>query len=224
MSTSNRSDQKAKVEREFGERETARFEAFSDGVFAIAITLLVLDLAVPSSTTTAPGELGQALLVQWPSYFAFILSFATILITWVAHHAYCRALARVDGLLMFSNGLLLLTVVAFPFATRVLSEYLTTPNGRTAVAAYALLTLINNLSWNLVSFAFKPERRLLRPDAPAATVRTVRRNAALAIPLYLTALGLALINQYVGVAFLTAMWTFWGVMAYRDLNEKVGVR
>ena len=102
------------------EKETGRLEAFSDGVFAIAITLLVLELKVPalSVASSSPEELGNALVRQWPSYVGLVTSFFTILIMWVHHHAILRNVRRTDAWLHFANGCLLLGITLFPTPLR----------------------------------------------------------------------------------------------------------
>ena len=105
--------------------ETARIEAFSDGVFAIAITLLVLDLKVPRGL--AEGRtLADALLAQWPAYLAFASSFMTILIMWVNHHRIFTLVGQSDERLLFYNGLLLMGVTVVPFPTSLVAEYCAT--------------------------------------------------------------------------------------------------
>jgi uncharacterized membrane protein len=200
-------------------RETARLEAFSDGVFAIAITLLVLDLRLPPVKTETPGGLVRAVLDLWPSYFAFALSFATILIMWINHHARMGLIQRVDGLLMFANGFVLFMVVALVFPTGLLGEYLTGPAGRGAVFTYAVFVLATSGAWNVFMFAMKPERGLLRPGVPASKIATTRRRVAIGFMVYVGAAGLALVNAYLGLGLITAMWGFWGSVAYRALNE-----
>jgi len=100
------------IERRHEEKETGRLEAFSDGVFAIAITLLVLELKVPDLTIagTSTGALAKALLQQWPSYVGLVTSFFTVLIMWVHHHGIMRNVSRTDAWLHFANGLLLLGI------------------------------------------------------------------------------------------------------------------
>src|SRR5947209_17278476 len=94
---------------------TARLEAFSDGVFAIAVTLLVLDLKVPSDLSPiTPLTLAAALVSKWPNYLTLVISFATILIMWVYHHNLFKAAKKSEPLLLFSNGLLLLLVTMVP--------------------------------------------------------------------------------------------------------------
>src|SRR5213593_915772 len=97
--------------------ETSRIEAFSDGVFAIAITLLILDVHVP---TISQGNLGSALTRQWPTYVAYLISFSFIGIMWVNHHRLFNHIRRSDNGLLFSNLLLLLGVTIVPFPTSLL--------------------------------------------------------------------------------------------------------
>ncbi len=146
--------------------ETSRLEAFSDAVFAIAITILALDLPVPQLQEITSGNLITAVLHQWPSYFAFVLSFTTILIMWINHHARLGLVERIDGLLMFGNGLLLMTIVALSYPTALVGEYLNTPAGKAAVATYGLVVLGMCAAWNIFLLALRPERGLLKPGVP----------------------------------------------------------
>src|SRR5204863_6829827 len=116
------------------EKETQRLEAFSNGVFAIAITLLVLEMKVPHD---AGLGLGRALLDGWPSYFGFLTSFATIGIMWINHHRIFRLVGRIDHTLLILNGLLLLGVTFVPYPTAVLATYLGHPGDRIAAAFYS---------------------------------------------------------------------------------------
>lgn len=116
--------------------ETTRAEAFSDGVFAIAITLLVLDLH-----PAGRGMLGEQLLHAWPHYFAYVVSFLTIGIMWMNHHTILGHVTRVDRPLLVINLLLLLGVVAIPFPTGLVAEHLHGPGGPTAATAYGLVMI-----------------------------------------------------------------------------------
>ena len=109
---------------------TQRLEAFSDGVFAIAITLLILDVRVPRDLPETT-RLIDALLANWPSYFAFLTSFATIGIMWVNHHRLFGCIARADHGLLIWNGLLLLGITFVPFPTALIAEYIGHPDERT---------------------------------------------------------------------------------------------
>ena len=154
-----------------GRSETARLEAFSDGVIAIAITILALDLRVPQLEEFTSAKLVAAILHEWPSYFAFVLSFTTILIMWINHHARMALVERVDGLLMFGNGLLLMTIVALSYPTALVGQYLNTPAGKGAVVTYGLFVLGTSAAWNVFMLALRPERGLLKPGVPPETDR-----------------------------------------------------
>src|SRR5262249_22437772 len=104
-----------------------RLEAFCDAVFAIALTLLIIDIKVPGSEGIGTTrELWLALTHLAPSIFAFVLSFVIILIAWVNHHSLFRLLNKSSGPFVYANGFLLLTVVFMPFPTGLISEYLLT--------------------------------------------------------------------------------------------------
>ena len=105
--------------------ESRRAEAFSDGVFAIAITLLVLDLRLPGAGPEHHTLIYQ-LLHDWPQYFAYVVSFLTIGIMWMNHHTIFAHITRVDRPLLVINLLLLMAVVAIPFPTSLVAEHLQT--------------------------------------------------------------------------------------------------
>src|SRR2546429_6544126 len=131
-----------------GAKDTARTEAFSDGVFAFAITLLVLNLRDPSASG---GSLSQGLIDEWQSFFALGTSFITILVMWLNHHNMFGHIGRVDRRLMLRNGILLLFVVLTPFTTSLVAGHLAPPQppaARTAAAAYSGHFLFIAVAWN----------------------------------------------------------------------------
>jgi len=117
--------------------DRSRLEAFSDGVFAVAITLLALDLTVAGPEAHIP--LADQLHGKWPAFLALLISFFTIGIIWVNHHALVRSIVKVDRTLLFLNLVLLLFVVLIPFATATEADYFpaNTPDAQLAVALYA---------------------------------------------------------------------------------------
>lgn len=133
----------------------ARFESFSDGVFAFAITLLVLGFVVPMHGELKWGtdaELTRELLKLWPNLIAYVLSFAVIGIMWQNHHALFRTVARVDRITVFLNLLLLSSTVLIPFVTSLLGFY---PTTHAATFLYGLVlsscaTMYNAIVWHLV--------------------------------------------------------------------------
>ena len=127
--------------------ETGRVEAFSDGVFAIAITLLILEIRVP----TSDSDLGGALLKLWPSYLAFLSSFLTIGIMWLNHHRLLTLIHKCDDTLIVINLLLLLGVTWTPFPTALLAQHLRGPAYELVGALYAgsfvAIAVVYNLMW-----------------------------------------------------------------------------
>ena len=112
--------------------DRSRLEAFSDGVFAVAITLLALDLTVAGPA--GPGSLTDQLHEKWPAFLAYLISFFMIGIVWVNHHALVRSIVKVDRTLLFLNLVLLLFVVLIPFATGIVAEYFSRHDWNTQVA------------------------------------------------------------------------------------------
>lgn len=190
-----------------------RVEAFSDGVFAIAVTLLVIELHVPDLEHVTNGELADALLDDWPSFAAFALSFATILVMWVNHHGIFTLVHHADGRFLFANGFLLLSVTAVPFPTAVVARYLDTGAGEAAVALYAGVFVVIALGYNALWWAAAYRRRLLTEEITPSQVAGVSRRFYVGPPVYGAAVGLALVNAYLGVIVLAGLWLFWTVMA-----------
>ncbi|CCF84452.1 TMEM175 family protein [Nitrolancea hollandica] len=194
-----------------GENETGRIEAFSDGVFAIAITLLVLDLKVPPPETfVSTARLEAVLLNQWPAYLAFLTSFIAILIMWVNHHALFKLVARSDTPFMFANGFVLLVTTIVPFPTSLVADYLTTPAAGLAVAVYAGVFVVSGISYNLLWFWASYHHHLLKSTVSPAQVRVFSRIYPIGIPLYLAAAILAFWNAYVSVGICLGLWVVWG--------------
>ena len=194
------------------EKETGRLEAFSDGVFAVAITLLVLELKVPhlDAGHIFSRALASELVKQWPGYFAFVTSFFTVLIMWVHHHVIFKLVRKSDVHLLFANGFLLLMVTAVPFSTAVLTEYLGTPAARTACTLYAGTFVLIAVAFYLVLMsAFRPA--MIDPAAPAQTIARLRRDYRMGPPAYLAATVAAPFSPWFSLAICTGLWIFWAV-------------
>lgn len=187
---------------------TARLEAFSDGVFAIAITLLVLNLNVPSPGSLQGQSLRQALGHQWPSYFAYLVSFLVIGIIWINHHAMCALARRVDRRTLFVNLLLLLTVSVIPFPTRLLATYLTAGHGadaHTAAAVYAATMLAMGLAFTLLFLSFTRDARRLHTPIPAAALRSALRRFSTGGLCYAATIALAYLSPVAMLAVHAAL-------------------
>ncbi len=198
------------------EKETARLEAFSDGVFAIAITLLIIEVHVPEAEGAA--ELAHKLRALWPSYLAFGLSFVTILIMWMNHHGMLLWLRRADGAFTVANGVLLLTITALPFSTALLGDYLGREGDRIAAAVYALHLVAINLGYAWLWLLMAGRRAALAPDLPDAEVSLTNKYLAGSFLAYCTAAGLALVSVAASVGLTLALAAFWTWNVYRRLR------
>src|SRR4051794_26914141 len=145
------------------EAGTARMETFSDGVFAIAATLLVLEIGVG---TGADQHLGRALVDLWPSYLAYATSFLTIGIIWVNHHECVACMARVDRTMLFINIVFLMVVAFIPFPTKLVAAPLQTRGEPAAVSAYALPLLAMSVFYNIWWPSARHGRRLIAESVP----------------------------------------------------------
>lgn len=177
--------------------QTTRTEAFSDGILAIAATLLVLDLRVPARAVLLHGSLRAALGASWPAYFAYVTSFLVIGIIWVNHHAVFELIDRVDRVTLFLNLMLLMTVVAIPFTTALLSEYLTASraDARTAALVYSALMLAMSLAFaSLYNYIARQTALLAEGIDPTSVRASILRFSAVGILLYLATMVLALVS------------------------------
>ena len=151
---------------------TTRLEAFSDGVFAIAITLLVLDIAVPAG---AEDDLLGAVVDEWPSYLAYVVSFSTIGGLWLAHTAITEFLGLADAGLVRLNLLLLMVVSFMPFPTRLLADYSSDEAQRVAATIYGVTLLVAAVVVSLL-WRYAMHERLVRPDAADTDVQLLTRK------------------------------------------------
>jgi uncharacterized membrane protein len=190
-----------------GEKETARVEAFSDGVFAIAITLLVLDLKVPRDLDGADA-VAHALVHQWPAYLAFLTSFATIGIMWINHHRLFTHIHRVDHGLLIANVLLMLGVTLVPFPTAVLAEHSDRPF---AAMLYSGTFLYVALAFNWLWRHARRGERLLRADFDDEAVRAIDRAYAGGPLLYVICFGLAVASARASELMNLALAVYFGL-------------
>lgn len=183
-----------------------RLEAFSDGVFAIAITLLVLELRVPSAAQVPTSALlGQFLVNHWPSYFAFLLSFATILVAWIGHHLVFQQVRAVSRLLVWINAVYLLCITVMPFTTALVAEHLLHPTGQIAAAIYAVLNAINGVAF---LFLAQLTRSTSRSDDPLhfAALRTL-----IGLGICIAAIVVAFLSPVMSLILVAATWLWWSL-------------
>jgi uncharacterized membrane protein len=187
---------------------TARLETFADGVMAIAITLLILDVKVPEP---APGHsLGAALAHQWPSYAAFVVSFLTIGIIWVNHHHMFTVIERSTHTFLMLNVVFLMTISALPWPTALVAAHLRDPAGRTAATlVYGGTMVAVSIMFNVVwRYASRRQRLLIEGVDPAALDQATKGYSAGPVS-YAVATLVALWNPYISLAAFAAMALYW---------------
>jgi uncharacterized membrane protein len=176
---------------------TSRLEAFADGVFAIAATLLIIEVALPE------GDVGQGLLDIWPSYFAYALSFFSIGIMWVNHHVVLSFVREADRTFLFINLFLLMAIAFVPFPTAIYAEHLQDDGGEPAALAYGLTFVVIAIFFQL--FWQYARRRLLRTDADPREVSGIDRSYRPGVPLYVAATLVALWSAKAALVFFAAI-------------------
>ena len=193
----------------------ARLEALCDGVFAIAMTLLVIEVRAPDpeSIHDAAG-LWRAVEHALPTIGAFLLSFTVIFITWVNHHAVIRSIPRTSPTFLFANGYLLLTVAFIPFPTALLGEFILSDHAAPAVVLYNAVLAAQAIAWILITRSAL-RGRLARDVDAEAWLRVNEKSGYGAVVLY-SLLSIVAVWLPTPVAILTAAtWIVWLAMSLR---------
>ena len=175
-----------------------RVETLSDGVFAIAITLLVLTIAQPDRYS----DLAQQLADRWPAFAAYVVSFAVIGIMWFNHHSIFAHFERVDRGFVYLNLLLLMTIVFIPYPTGIFGQALRQGEGaQTAAVFYSVVMTLNAFAWSALWVYASRGRRLLSPDFPEAQRGVATVLFTIGSALYTITIGVAFISAYACLAF-----------------------
>jgi TMEM175 potassium channel family protein len=185
----------------------ARLEAFADGVFAIAATLLILnvDAQIPGGVT----DLGAAILHIWPSYLAYAVSFVTIGIMWVNHHTVMAQVDRTDRRFLFANIGLLMCIAFVPFPTRLVAEHIRGPGARDAALVYGFTMVATAIMFSVTWFYASRGHRLLRDDADPAIVSGISRSYLPGPWIYLGATLVAFVSPTASVIGFLAIATLY---------------
>jgi uncharacterized membrane protein len=192
---------------------TNRLESFSDGVIAVAITLLVLGISIPSPDAKPAHHLIYQLGHQWPQYAAYVVSFVTIGIIWINHHAMISRLKSADHSILILNLLLLMTIGLLPFATGVMAAYLRAPQGEALAAA------VFSGSFLLMSVAFATLNRhillkrshMLSEELGLQERRRILARSVTGVVPYLVATILAVVSAYATLAICAALAIFYAL-------------
>ncbi|MFJ8312837.1 MULTISPECIES: TMEM175 family protein [unclassified Streptomyces] len=188
--------------------ESSRVEAFSDGVFAIAITLLILEIKVPPH---AGNHLWRELGHMWPSYAAYVVSFLIIGIMWVNHHTLFSYVVRIDRTLMFLNLLLLMTVVAIPWPAALMAEYLREPGAsHVAAAVYSGLMVVMALNYQALWWHLTRTGHLFDDRVDNAAARATRPRFAIGSLAYPATVALAFVSAPATLAAHGVLAVYYG--------------
>jgi uncharacterized membrane protein len=207
--------------------DTNRLEAFSDGVFSIAITLLILEIKVPhADEVAAAGGLWQALGHHWASFVGYLTSFLTIGIMWANHHSIFTYIHRVNRSFLMANLILLMMIAFLPFPTAVLAEHLPNPQQRVgAVALYEVTLFLIAVSFNVVWWMGIKGRRLVEHEIDEAGMRTISRRYRFGPPGFLVATGLVFVNVWASLALNVILATLYALSEKtRDSEAEAGRR
>ncbi len=195
--------------------DKGRVETFSDGVFAIAITLLVLTIAQP----TDYAELAHQLAQRWPSLAAYVVSFLVIGIMWVNHHAIFSRLRLVDRAMFYLNLLLLMTIVFIPYPTEVFGDALRRGKGaETAAVFYSVTMTVNALAWAAVWLYASAGRRLLSPEFPESQRKTSTLLFVAGTVFYAISIAIGLFAPILCLAFHGALAVYY---AFDPISRRV---
>ncbi|MBF6589137.1 MAG: DUF1211 domain-containing protein [Ktedonobacterales bacterium] len=192
-------------------REVSRLDAFSDGVFAIAITLLILTIQVPDPLTTRAHTLGAALAQRWPTYVAYVVSFVFVLIMWINHRHMFRYLARTSHTLLLLNGLLLMCVTIMPFPTALLAEYMLLPDARVAALIYTGMFTVIAGAFNSLWWYLSRHSQLLAKGVDTGFTGSITRRFAVGPALYLTAFGLAFMSVWASLGLTIGLSVYFAL-------------
>lgn len=198
-----------------------RLEAFCDGVFAIALTLLIIDIKIPSTKEINNiDEFWHALKEVAPSVFAFILSFTIILITWVNHHNALKLGAKLSARFIYANGFLLFGVVFMPFPTSLLGEYILTDHAAPAVILYEVTMALQALGWVFITRAALKDH-LGKSEKANLQIRKNGQYAFFAFGLYTLSAIIAIWLPLTIAIITTITWIFWLIHGINIKHEEI---
>jgi uncharacterized membrane protein len=190
-----------------------RLESFSDGVIAVAITLLVLDIVPPTLEASARRGLLYELGQNWPHYIAYVISFMTIGIIWINHHAMISRLREADHSILILNLVLLMTIGILPFATELMADYLRADHGqKLAAGLYAGSFLVMSLAFSALNRLILLSRaHMMETEIPLAERRQILVRSITGLLPYALATVLAVVSAYASLAICGALAVFYAL-------------
>jgi uncharacterized membrane protein len=193
---------------------------FCDGVFAIAITLLILEIKVPAvQTVNTVGDVWHAIGHLWPSFFAFVLSFTIILISWIGHNNLLLLVDKTSSQFQLANGYFMFTIVLMPFSTAFMAEYLDTALAQPAIFFFCLNSLLHNTGWLLLHRSIVRPVSLLKSARAMEAHKKARKGAQYGFVIYSSLVFLALWLPRLTLVIAVSTWIYW---LYLSIEVKKG--
>ncbi len=192
-----------------------RLETYCDGIFAIAITLLILEIKVPSvESIHSSADLKHQLLIHWPSWFAFSLSFISMFIAWVNHHHFMKQIdpEKTSNVFMYAHGFFVLTIIVFPFTTSLLAEYLNTPYLMLPVFVYCLMNTVHAAGWVLLCHSALHPLNLGKNEAKTKYIVGLRKNISFTVIFNIAMCVLSFWFPIIAVSLTALAWLIYLVM------------
>jgi len=205
----------------------SRLEAFCDGVFAIAITLLVIDIKVPSAdTVNAKKEVWMAFAHDLPSFMAFLLSFIFIFVSWVNHSNFFRILETASPKFIYANGMLMLSIVLVPFTDAAVAEYLSSENinlAQPAITLYCGVVLLNNIAWLIISYIGFYGKSLLKTNVDVAKIKQQAAYIRYGFVLYVFIFVLSFWFPVTSFIIMSLSFVIWLIQSITAREEKMTI-
>lgn len=202
------------------EKKTARLEAFSDGIFGVAITLLAIEIGISEYKNPTNLNLWEKIIEKWPEYFAYFNSFATVLLIWMGHHKIFEKIWKANHWITLLNGLALLFVVMFPYPTRLVGNFIGTDAQNTAIAFYAAFTGIIVFMMFLLNLGILYNKNfIINLEKNIVFFKKQIKQQLVAILVYTLASILAFYTPSIALILTFLMWLFWAIVTKDDNDE-----
>ena len=196
------------VERQH-QKDTTRVEAFSDGVFCVALTLLAIEISVEAKGDETNRGLAASLIHLWPKFLAYGISFINVLLAWMGHHRLFKNLRNTDNRVMISNGLLLLLVALVPLPTKTLGLFLMTGAFKTAVIFYTSYFVLISIAFRLIWYSACSGKDLLVRHIYPKQINHITVNENLGLICNCIVVGVSFISPWMGLILSFVMWVYW---------------
>jgi uncharacterized membrane protein len=202
------------------EKQTGRLEAFSDGIFGVAITLLAIEIGINEYEGANNLNLWHKILERWPEYFSYFNSFATVLLIWMGHNKIFKQLRAANHWIILLNGLVLLLVVLFPYPTKTVGTFIGTAAENTAVAFYAAFTGSITLSMLLLNLCIMQNKKLLLdPDKSIPWFNKMIQGQIVGVVCYIVTALIAFYFSKIALVLTFLMWVFWAIATKDNTDD-----